>query len=304
MPSPECEKLMGKLRTFRDTHELTIDEDRAQLDELSKRFPLPIGLTTEALTVGNVPVEWLIPANCEAEGILYYLHGGGYSIGSIQAYRHMVGTIADAAGIRALLIEYRLAPEHPFPEGLDDAISVYQWLLDQGHDAGSIAIAGDSAGGGLTLATLLRLRDEGVPLPGCAVVISPWTDLKNSVESRCTKLSAEVVLAGPGAKDRALQYAGNESLLEHPYVSPLYADLTGLPPMLIQVGTEELLLDDSTLIAERLKEAGVDVDIDIWDGLFHVWHYYVGWLPEAEEALDEIAAWISQRLPVNTPPQS
>lgn len=296
MPSPECEKLIGKLRNYRDSHDLSIEEDRVQLDELSKRFALPEGIATEAFTIDNIPAEWIIPKDARGNGVIYYLHGGGYFNGSIQAYRHVVSTLAEATGHKALLIEYRLAPEHPFPAGLDDAIAVYRWLLDEGHPAESIAIAGDSAGGGLSLATMLRLRDEDGPLPKCAVLISPWTDLKNAVASRGTRSDVEPVLSSSGAEDRALRYAGDPSNLEHPYVSPIYADLTELPPTLIQVGTEEILLDDSTIIADRMRDAGVDVSLDIWDGLFHVWHYYVGWLPEAEEAIDEVGAFISGYL--------
>lgn len=291
MPSPECVKLAGKLRAYRDANESTLEETRANLDAFGDRFPLPKGLVVEKDDVDGVPAEWLIPKDAHEPGVLYYLHGGGYVIGSIQSHRHMVAAMAEAASMRAFMVDYRLAPEHPFPAGLEDAVSGYHWLLASGHDADKIVLCGDSAGGGLTLATLLQLREEGAPLPKCAVLLSPWTDLTNTLESRITKLDAEPLLSAPGASGNAEDYANGEKLT-HPLISPINADLSDLPPMLIQVGTEEILLDDSVVLADRMCDAGVDVQLDVWDGLFHVWQYYPGWLPEAQEAIDEIAAFI------------
>lgn len=291
MPSPECVKLMDKLRKYRDANESTLEETRVNLDTLGDRFTLPEGLVVEKDDVDGVPAEWLIPKDASDRGVLYYLHGGGYVIGSIQSHRHMVAQMAEAASMRACMIDYRLAPEHPFPAGLEDAVSGYHWLLALGHNANEIVLCGDSAGGGLTMATLLQLLDERTSLPKCAVLLSPWTDLTNELESRTTKLDAEPMLSAPGTKVNAQNYAKGEELT-HPLISPINADLSDLPPMLIQVGTEEILLDDSIVLADRMSDAGVDVQLDVWEGLFHVWQYYPGWLPEAQEAIDEISAFI------------
>lgn len=291
MPSPECEKLMGKLRKYRDTHTLTVEETRANLDALGDRFSLPDGMVVEKEDIDGIPAERLTPKDAIDLGLLYFLHGGGYSVGSIQSHRHMVAAMAESAGMQAYMIDYRLAPENPFPAGLNDAVTGYDWLLHLGYDPNEIALCGDSAGGGLTVSTILKLREEKIPLPKCAVLLSPWLDLTSTLPSRESKLDAEPLLSLEGSKKNAEWYAGDEEQ-NHPMITPLGAELSDFPPTLIQVGTEEILLDDSLQFAELLRESNRDIELDVWEGLFHVWQYYPGWLPEAEEAIDEIAAFI------------
>lgn len=290
MPSPESAKFNQKLRKYKGAHADDLAAARAFVDDSGNFFTIPDSVTCTPVDVGGIPGEWLIPADATQNGVLYFLHGGAYVLGSIQSHRHMVAELADAAGLRALMIDYRLAPEHPFPAGLDDAVSGYQYLLEQGYKPNDIAIAGDSAGGGLTLSCLLKLRDLGIPLPACTMLLSPWTDLTNAVPSRATKAESDPTLTVPGAFENAARYMNGQDLA-HPLASPLFADLTGLPPMLIQVGTEEILLDDSIQLADKATSCGVDAQLDVWEEQFHVWQYYVQKIPEANEAIDELAAY-------------
>jgi acetyl esterase/lipase len=219
---------------------------------------------------------------------VFYLHGGGYVIGSAQDYREMTSHIGRAAGARVLVVDYRLAPEHPFPAAVDDAVAAYRWLLATGASPGSIVIAGDSAGGGLTMATLLALRDAGTTLPAAGVCMSPWVDLECTGESMTTKADVDPVVQREGAIGMADMYLAGQDI-RLPLASPLRGDLRGLPPLLIQVGTRETLLDDSTRLAERARAAGVDVTIDTVEGAPHVWQVFSSFLPEGRDAIDRIA---------------
>jgi epsilon-lactone hydrolase len=228
--------------------------------------------------------------------VLLYLHGGAYQIGSPATLRHLVALISDAARTRVLSVDYRLAPEHPFPAAVDDTLTAYRWLLANGTDPARIAIAGDSAGGGLTLAALVALRDAGVPLPAAAVAMSPWTDLALTGESLRTRAEADFMLQPAGMRETADTYLAGEDP-HHPYASPLYADLRGLPPLLIHVGDAEVILDDSTRFAARARDAGVDVTLEVWDEMPHVWHAFAGLLPEADQAVARIGSWLRDLLP-------
>jgi len=195
-----------------------------------------------------------------------------------------------------LSIDYRLAPEHPHPAAVDDAISAYQWLLDQRIAPAKLAIAGDSAGGGLTIATLLALRDRGVPLPAAGVAISPWTDMACDSESYSTRADVDPMVTQVGLKQMADWFLGSKDARD-PLASPLRADLAGLPPLLVHVGDHEVLLDDGVGIAERARDAGVDVTVEVWPEMIHVWHAFVGIIPESQEAIERIAAFLAVRLP-------
>ena len=221
--------------------------------------------------------------------ILLYLHGGGFTLGWTNIHRKMVAHLCLAAHCRAFAVDYRLAPEHPFPAPLDDCLSAYRWLLKQGTNPGDIIIAGDSAGGNLTLASLLSLRDSGEPLPAAAVCLSPVTDLERTGDSFWTKkdptLKAEFVVT------TARHYAGNHDL-RCPLLSPLYGDLHGLPPLLIHVGSDEILLSDAERLAEKARTAGVDMRLGVWPAMWHVWHFFTPFLPEAREAIAGVADFI------------
>ena len=274
---------------------LTIAERRAQYERAEKVFPTPPEVKVERVTAPAAPAEWLRPPSAAPGRVVLYLHGGGYVIGSPRSHRHLAAAIATAAGSSALLLEYRCAPESPFPAALDDAVAAYRWLLDQGVSASGIAIAGDSAGGGLTVATLLALRDAGLPLPVAGVCISPWVDLTCSGASYATKADADPIVKRAVVDEMARAYLGARDR-RTPLASPLFADLRGLPPLLIQVGSEEVLLDDSVQLAERARAAGVDTTLEVWDQMIHVWQWFLPMLDEAEEAVAAIGRFAGARM--------
>jgi epsilon-lactone hydrolase len=227
--------------------------------------------------------------------VVLYLHGGGYVIGSPRSHRHLAAAIATAGQAAALLLDYRLAPEHPYPAAVDDAAAAYRWLLDQGIAPGQIVIAGDSAGGGLTVAALLALRDARLPQPAGGVCISPWVDLTCSGASYRTKAGADPIVQRTGVEEMARAYLG-AAAPRTPLASPLFADLRGLPPpLLIHVGSDEVLLDDSTQLADRARAAGVDATLEVWDRMIHVWHWFLPMLDEAQDAVDGIGRFIRMR---------
>jgi monoterpene epsilon-lactone hydrolase len=254
----------------------------------------PGGVTVHAVRVGGVPAEWLAPAGAPDDRVLLYIHGGGFVIGSCNTHRPLAARLALASGSRALQIEYRLAPEHRFPDALDDVCAAYRALLHDGIPARGIVVAGDSAGGNLALALLVALRDAGEPLPAGAVCLSPVTDLAGTGASMRTKAASDPVLSPTLAVDLTAAYAGDHDPRE-PLISPLYADLRGLPPVLLHVGSDEILLDDSTRFAERARAAGVDTQLVVWPGLWHVFQVYAQALPEALQSIEQIGAFVRAR---------
>lgn len=268
---------------------------RKALLDTARLFTIPKDVTLRADTIAGVPAEWIEPANARSDALLLYLHGGGYYMGSIETYRHYVTRVAQITGLRTVHIEYRLAPEHPFPAAVDDATAVFRALQDRVPRSERIVIAGDSAGGGLTLATLLALRDAQGPMPLAAAAIAPWTDLTNSGASYQTHRERDPVLGQMQTRSHAKWYAGNTPLT-HPLVSPLFGELSGLPPILIQVGTEDILYDDAIRFAERAKEQHASVDLEIWEGMVHVWHYYAEWIPEGRDAVRRIGEFFTGYL--------
>ena len=244
---------------------------------------------------GSFEAEWVVPVNKPGPLVVMHLHGGGYVSGSPELYRMLTSQMAVCAGVPVFVPDYRLAPEHPFPAALEDARIAWQHLLDMGYDTRHIALTGDSAGGGLALSLVQSLRDEGRELPAALVLMSPWTDLPLSGGTYRIKAGDEVVLSEASLGEWASMYAGNTPLAD-PGVSPLFGRLEGLPPMLVQVGTEELLLDDSVRLAEKAKAAGVDIDLRIWEGLWHVWQMLGSLVPENEDSFAEIATFLRKHL--------
>jgi epsilon-lactone hydrolase len=275
-----------------------VEKFRANL-KLSDRFiKLPQNVAIKRDLASGVPVEWIILPNTSSQSIILYIHGGGWTLGWTNIHRRMVAYICQAAMSRALAVDYRLAPEHPFPAALEDCLAVYRWLLKNGTLPQNIVIAGDSAGANLTLTTLMSLRDSGDPLPAAAVVVSPMTDLAGTGES--FRIKQDPVLTVTFALNMARHYAGSQD--PHlPLLSPHYGDLRGLPPLLIQVGEDEILLSDATRLADKARAAGVDVSLEIWPGMWHVWHFFVPNLPEAQQAINAIGAFIRTHIvSVNT----
>ena len=271
----------------------TLADMRAGLDAMGNMAPRLPDVTSSVVNAGGVDAEWFTPAGADIQRVLLYLHGGGYLLGSVQSHRSMIERVAKATGARVLAINYRLAPEAPFPAPVEDACTAYRWLLKQGIAAKRIAIAGDSAGGGLTLATLLALRDAGDAMPGCAVPISPWTDMEGTGASMTTRAAVDPMVQKEGLVQMAGTYlAGADP--KSALASPLHGDFKGLPPLLIQVGDAETLLDDTTRIAPKLKAAGVDTTVEIWDEMIHVWHLFAPMLDKGQEAIERIGTYVRQ----------
>ncbi len=288
------EVVRAHLAKLPPSESLTVAKRRAQYERAEKVFPTPPEVKVEHVTAGNTPAEWLRPPSAEAGRVVLYLHGGGYVIGSPRSHRHLAAAIAAAAGASALLLDYRLAPEHPFPAAVDDARAAYRWLLDQGIAPARIVIAGDSAGGGLTVATLLALREARLPLPAAGVCISPWVDLTCSGASYQSKAAVDPIVRQAGVAEMARAYLGSTDP-RSPLASPLFADLRGLPPLLIHVGGDEVLLDDAVALAERAKAAGVDATLEEYDRMVHVWHWFLPMLDEAQAAVESIGRFARAR---------
>lgn len=275
---------------------LTVDQQRQQAEQLFGTGSCAEGVVFESAHLAGVSGLWAIPTDARPDFVLLYLHGGGYSFGSAQAYRPLVSQLAARSRIRTLCIDYRLAPEHPFPAAIEDALDVYRALLEQGVSAEHLVLAGDSAGGGLSMALMLAAKAAGLPLPAAAVLMSPWVDLAQTGKSWDLQKARDPLLGPMAGKplmsDTYLQ--GAEPL--NPLASPLYGDLQSLPPVLIQVGSRECLLDDSTRLASRLANAEVAVHLDVWPGMIHVFQAMSDQLEDARRALDQISAFLLQHL--------
>ncbi|HEY2482149.1 MAG TPA: alpha/beta hydrolase, partial [Caulobacteraceae bacterium] len=274
---------------------LSLDEQRALYDGLGATFPTPDDVILERLDAAGVPAEWCDPPGAAEDRAILYVHGGGYVIGSIASHRHLVAALARAAGARALSLNYRLAPEHPFPAAVEDALAGYRFLLASGFAPGKIAVAGDSAGGGLTVATLLAAREAGLPQPACGFCISPWVDLEGLGASMTSKAGVDPMVQKQGLGGMAGAYLAGASP-RTPLAAPLHADLAGLAPLLIQVGSAETLLDDATRLAAVAAAADVDVRLESWPGMIHVWPFFHTMLSEGREAIAVAGAYIRARM--------
>jgi epsilon-lactone hydrolase len=292
MASEQLGKVIERVKSQPQNPNASIEQRRAGMERISERVAPDV--TCEKVSAGGVPAEWISAPGAAADRVILYLHGGGYVIGSINTHRAMIARIARASNARALAIDYRLAPEHPFPAAVEDATAAYRWLLAQGYKPGKIVIAGDSAGGGLTLAALIAIRDSRQPLPAGAVPISPWTDLEGTGESVRTRAAKDPMVTIENLSSSAKQYYGAHDPRD-PLVSPLHADFRGLPPMLIHVGDAEILLDDATRVAARARAAGVQVELEVWDEMPHVWHVFAKILPEGQQAIDKIGKFVIAR---------
>jgi epsilon-lactone hydrolase len=273
----------------------TLEQMRAGLDAMGGMTPSLPDVTAAKVDAGGVPGMWFSANGGDASRVLLYLHGGGYVLGSVQSHRALIERLAKAINGRVLAIDYRMAPEHPFPAAVDDAVAAYRWLLAQGVSAARIAISGDSAGGGLTLATLLKLRDDGVALPACAAPISPWTDMEGTGASMQTRAAVDPMVQKEGLGQMAGTYLQGADP-KNPLASPLHGDFKGLPPLLIQVGDAETLLDDTTRLEAKLKAAGVKHTIEVWDEMIHVWHLFAPMLDKGQEAIDGIGKFVRQHI--------
>jgi len=293
MSLQQLESLIQKLKAVPVDPTASIGRRRGAMEKAA--FRLDSDCTAEPVTAGGVPGEWVSAPGADPGRNVLYLHGGGYTIGSIKTHRCLAGWVSRAAKARVLIIDYRLAPEHPCPAAVDDSLAAYRFMLDSGVNPARTVVAGDSAGGGLAVAALLAIRDAKLPLPAAAVCLSPWVDMEGTGESMKTKADVDPMV-GPNLADMAKAYLGGKDL-RTPLASPLYADLKGLPPMLIQVGTAEVLLDDSSRLAQRAREAGVEVVYEPWENMIHVWQIFVPMLDESKQAVARIGEYIRSKTP-------
>ena len=291
MPSDDIKKVREMIAGLPPRSGMSIPERRATMDAWDKAYPMADDVTVASAKVAEVPVEWITAPNASEDAVLLFLHGGGYVIGSPDSHRHLVANLSEETGLQGLLVDYRLAPEDPFPAAVEDAISVYAALLTHGFEAEEIVVAGDSAGGGLVIAMMLAIRDANLPLPAAGICLSPWNDLTGTAKSLETNASVDPTVTKESLDFFAGEYLGEEDA-QNPYASPLFGDFTGLPPLLIQVGSVEVLLDDAVMLAERAKEAGVSVTLEVWDEMIHVWHRYYPVLQEAREANARIGEYV------------
>lgn len=290
MLSLRARGLRSIMRRAKPTEERTLEEDRENFKKIT-RYPPPRTVSCEEITLGGITSLRFTPRNPEPDSHILYLHGGGYMMGSPEIYRSPVGLISNMTNTVVTAVDYRLAPENPYPAGIEDCVTAYLALKDETGD--TIAVAGDSAGGGATLATAVSLRDNHSLSPSCLYLISPWLDLTHSGESMKTKGGVDVMLAPDWIRTAADRYRGNEDA-SNPGISPLFADLKDLPPMLIQVGDEELLLSDSERLADLASKVGVKVEIEIAKGLWHVYPLFGGFIPEGKKSLKEAVRFINE----------
>jgi epsilon-lactone hydrolase len=291
MASPQFHKFLDLVERNRPSSDaVDVAAMRRNLDRIGGK--LPADVTAIPDVVGGVEGEWILPASADQSAAMLYLHGGGYVAGSVDSHRNLLGHLAKAIGCRLFAANYQLAPEYPHPAPVRDATAAYRGMVDQGISPSRLAIAGDSAGGGLTVATLVNLRDEGDRLPAAAAVISPWIDLEATGESATTRAAVDPMITPGSLREIARLFIGDDGNPRDPLAAPLHADMTGLPPMLIQVGDAEVLLDDANRLAAKITESGGQAELEVWPEMIHVWHGSAGFVPESDQAIERIAAFV------------
>lgn len=294
--SAEMAAVAQAIRDNRDSvGEQSVQQQRLAMEQQQRALPMPAGVDARDATIAGVPCRWFSATGQDDAPVLVYYHGGGYVIGSLDSHSELCSRLALTCNVRVLSVGYRLAPEHPFPAGLDDCVAVTRDLSQREASAGGVFVGGDSAGGGMALSVMLRMRAAGDALPRAAVLYSPWTDLTSSGESYSSRAELDPMIEAARIGSMAGLYAA-DAPLDDPLVSPLHADLAGLPPLLIQVGDHEVLLSDSTVLASRARDAGVSVTLETYPGAFHVFQAVPG-LPETESALLATAAFLARYLP-------
>ena len=272
----------------------SLEERRMGANMMGKRFENLDGITTEGVDADGVPAEW-VAAPDAGSGAILYLHGGGYVTGSVISHRGMAANLSRASGCRVLTIDYRLAPENKHPAQVEDAHTAYRWMLKNGADATTTIVAGDSAGGGLTVATLLSMREAGDPMAAAGVCISPWVDMEGNGDSMKSKAGVDPMVSYEGLMDMATHFLGDGDRRD-PLAAPLHADLAGLPPLLIIVGTAETLLDDAVRLHEKAESAGVDSTLEIWEDMVHIWPWFAPFLPEGQQAMEQMGDFIKEQI--------
>ena len=293
--SPQLDRVIGIMKDIRSNPPADIHEARAVLDQAFAVYPPASDVTIFEIDAGGVPCQWITASGVPQDRLIIYLHGGAYATCSPTTHKDLISRLSLASGTAALGVDYRLAPEYLFPAAVEDCLAAYNWALSHGFEPGNIVLAGDSAGGGLVVSVLLAARDSALPLPAAGVCFSPWVDLECTGESMSVNDHLDAFIKYEGLFARAQSYLG-EADPKHPWASALYADLHGLPPLLIHVGSAETLLDDSTRLAILAKDSGVDVSFKIWDDMVHVWQLFASVLPEGQQSIDESGKFIRSKL--------
>ncbi len=292
--SPELDNVISLVKSREaDESQGATEGRRRSFERMTDGFTIDVPARYSRLNAGGVTAEWVTAEGASDSRVVLYFHGGGYIIGSPRTHRAMMAHLSRDAASRVLALDYRLAPEHPFPAPVEDAVAAYRWLLAEGFDPAKIALGGDSAGGGLTVAALVQIRYLGLPVPAAGVCVSPWVDMEGLGESMRTRAEADPMVNKENLMVSAKTYLGGADP-RAPLAAPLYADLRGLPPILIQVGDAEVLLDDSTRLAGLAREAGVEVQMDVWDDMIHVWHVFAPILPEGKKAIKQAGDFIKK----------
>lgn len=271
----------------------TVQEQRETQERAATILSIPKNVQVMDAVTPLIPAQFIYPENADTKNVILYFHGGAYVAGSLKASMGIASRLADTAQLGVLSFEYRLAPEHPYPAALEDAFFAYSLLLDAGVEPCNIAFVGESAGGGLALATGLMAKEKGVPLPACFALMSPWTDVAMEAPSYTAMAEKDPILDFEALERNAKMYYGEHNPKD-PYVSPLYGDFTGFPPVLVQVGTREMLLDDSRLLIEKMKAQGVDAALSLWSEMWHVFQAYG--LNKSRQALEELCAFVNEKL--------
>jgi epsilon-lactone hydrolase len=300
MASAEAEELKtlyrGVVAALAAQPDMPLDKLRRMFDHMGDVTAEPGGVDYVETEAGGVPAMWATPKGCAEDRVLLCAHGGGYVVGSMYTHRKLYGHIAKTVGCRALIVHYRRAPESPHPGPVDDMVASYKWLLDQGIAPGHVAIIGDSAGGGLTVTIMLRARERGLKLPAAGIPLSPWLDMEAKGETYRTNAEKDVLVSRDVIDGMVNAFLGETGNRHDPLVNPLHADLKGLPPLYIQVGLDEALLDDSRNLARQAREAGVDVTLDEVAEMQHVFQFLAGVAPEADAAIRRLAGWVRPKL--------
>ena len=292
--SPELDEVIALVKgRVADESQGATEGRRRSFERMTDGFTIDVPARYGRVNAGGVTAEWVTAEGASDSRVVLYFHGGGYIIGSPRTHRAMLAHLSRDAAARVLALDYRLAPEHPFPAPVEDSVAAYRWLLTEGFDPARIALGGDSAGGGLTVAALVQIRYLGLPMPAAGVCVSPWVDMEGLGESMETRAAADPMVNKENLMVSAKTYLGGADP-RAPLAAPLYADLRGLPPLLIQVGDAETLLDDSTRLAGVAREAGVDVRMDVWDDMIHVWHVFAPILPEGKQAVKQAGDFIKK----------
>ena len=292
--SPELEQVIALVKGREiDESQGATEGRRRSFEQMTDGFTIEVPAKYSRVNAGGVTAEWVTAEGTTDSRVVLYFHGGGYIIGSPRTHRAMLAELSKSSAARVLALDYRLAPEHTFPAPVEDSTAAYRWLLNEGYDPARIAVAGDSAGGGLTVAAMVQIRYLGLPMPAAGVCVSPWVDMEGLGDSMETRATADPMVGKESLLVSAKTYLGGADA-RAPLAAPIYADLRRLPPILIQVGDAEVLLDDSTRLAGIAREAGVEVQMDVWDDMIHVWHLFAPMLPEGKQAISQAGEFIKK----------